>query len=60
MPTKIVEDPREQEDRHRRLSTSATDQPRSFDACEMGPDANFDTPPTPGPDDEINTHGSER
>jgi hypothetical protein len=60
MRTKIWEDPRVQQDRHRRPDSRHTDQPRSFDASASAHDANADTPPTPEPDDNINLHGSER
>jgi len=60
MRTKTMEDPPVQDDRRRRPGAPDTDQPRSFDASEIFPDANADTSPISDADDDINTHGSER
>lgn len=60
MPTKTWQDPRVQQDQHHRQTAGDTDQLRSFDPPANVDDANADTSPRIEPDDDINTHGSER
>ena len=60
MPTKIWQYHGLQQDQHRQQVARDPDQPRSFDASAKVDDANADTSPRTDPDDDINTHGSER